>query len=380
MKCTRSLLLALLCAVAAAAPSQAQRRSEYRIELGRAAPLDVEGFYFDALEDARADSAVIGSVQVGLNNRRVDAVLAEPLRFSGFRIANMIVVPDRAAQPLTLKITAIQVDEHTTIASEEGVAFVAAEVVFAGEGGEGLVLYRGESEARKRGMSDVSGKLGGLIVEALTDLIAEFAATDWRTTIASGGLGTVTAPSHRSEEAPGFPFAAPPQQALYLNSRDFAHDTRADLPFRVVQRGGTPPHEAYAVKYERGTKDPRAFAVSYRGILYLSAAVATGGYATKRQLLRAHFVGPYAYFEIAKTDAGAAVAFGALGALASMRTFGVALDTRTGQTHLLDDQTLEKLTVGHEDLRERIGENRRRNPAGSREIIRALNERLAAAG
>lgn len=358
-----------------ASTAEAQRRKEYLVELGTAKPLDVSGFYFSAVEDARSAGEVIGSAQVGMNNRRVQARLAEPLEFAGFRTVNMLVRPRKSATPLTLRITDIHVGEHTTFSSERGFASVAGEVIYVAPDSTRIVLYRSEAAEEKGGL-DVTGSLGRLVVESMRSLIREFARTDWQTAIESGGVGVVTAPTYRGDTTAGFPYHAVPDEALYVKARDFASDTRSDQPFKVVQRGSG-PGASYAIKAERGSRPPRVFAATYKGVLYLSATVANGGYAGKRQLLRSEFVGPYAYFTIAKTNVAAGAAFGLAGAAASTKVLGVALDTRSGVVHVLDKLTLAALTEDHQDLRDLIKHNRRYDPRGSREIIAALNERAA---
>lgn len=94
-------------------------------------------------------------------------------------------------------------------------------------------------------------------------------------------------------------------------------------------------------------------------------------------MIPAQFIGPYAYFEITMDNAAAAAAFGAIGSLASVRRWGFAFDTRTGNTYRLDERNVARLTADQPGLRTLYEENRKLDASGSRKIIEALNAAIS---
>ena len=365
-------LLFLVIFLSSAVHAVAQKRTAYTVTLPTSKPIGITDFYVDAVEDDRLDKSDIGSAQIGLDNRRVPAVLDIPLERAILAYAYQSFRPKAGTPALTLRVQELTVEEVTKMSSERGFARVVISLVASDSMGRGRVVGTAEGSAEK-GAIDVSGKLGGLVVEALTAALREIAASDWEAVAAGAQLVL-------EDDSPTFTrtVALPDGKHAYASLDDFAKRVPSDVPYRLVVRESGAGGSTAVLKKARGTSErPYAAVLVEDGRVYLASHLYNGGFTTRNQLREAKLVGRYLYFEDRWSSAAAGAAFGLVGALASMKTHGIVLDPMSGRIQLLTPELTATLATGHEDLAQRAGALGKKDVAGMKDIVRELNARYA---
>ncbi len=349
----------------------AQRRETYAVTIpAPTEKLGVRSFYIDAVEDARLDRTSIGSAQIGLDNRRVLAVLAQPFEVAFGSVCYQLLASRSEAQALTLRVEELFVDEVTKPMSERGSARIAISLVLIGEDGAARVVGTASGSAEE-GAVDASGKLGRLVVDALSEALLKIDRSDWRS-VAAGAILLTT------DDSPTFTrvVALPTENAVYASADDFGKRAAMRAPYQLKPVGSADGY-TYKLKGADGAKAPRAEVIVHGGEVYLATSKYNGGMAYGGVFRKALQSGRYIYFVDAWSSAAAGAAFGLIGAMASTRQHGVVLDPMSGQVYVLTPEIVTRLAEGHPDLQASMTDTKRGDALGMLRVIKELNARYA---
>ncbi|MEM1119909.1 MAG: hypothetical protein AAGJ18_05635 [Bacteroidota bacterium] len=314
-------------------------------------------FYIKKVVDARPNQETIGFVQKGLGNRRVDAQFSEPLEVHLQKAFDQMVPMQDGQLPVVAKIHNLYISETTTAWKETGIAEVAIEFL-----SEDLSKSYGFFQAtEQKNGADVTKKHDKRIIAAITNCLISLAAK-W---------GTETTPMQELSSIDFTPDRVI-QPGIYLTFSDFLLNqpiATTDFTIEEVAKKVT-LYKIRDTQTQKKLKD--VYGVHDGQDFYLNAAQ----YSYATHFTKAQFQGRYVYFEDRVSDTGAAIAFGLIGALASTKTIGVILDTKTG---LISELTRDFLAIHLKDypeLRKMYNDSDKKLPT-KRAIMKKLNEILA---
>lgn len=322
-------------------------------------------FYISKVIDNRLNKENIGVIQKGLGNRKVPADFEGGLitQLSSF-LAKLLQVSEKKA-PFVLQINQLSIYERTSAFTEMGGCEVRLE--FLKEEKDELLSF-GEFTAvvENKGMSDVTDKHDERIMEALTTCINDFSKTDWENT-----TPVITAENDTVQADYAYDYTIKPKKGLYRSFNTFLKNTPFDTSayfFQPIKRKQR--FERYQVyDNEEENRVKNIFGFSDGEHFYLSAME----YTSSHYFIKSQFSGRFIYFEDEIYSQGAGVAFGLLGAIASIKHTGIILDTKTGVTSILNTKTIKSLIEPHPEL-QKMYESSSKRLIAYRTIITKLNE------
>jgi hypothetical protein len=314
--------------------------------------------------DNRPIKGSIGTVKKGLSNLPTYAVLpgaldAYLLQFLQQNVSTYTEVPD-----LMLKVDHFQISERTLAAKEIGYAEVGVEFLLE-EKGTIYSLGKFESKREVTGM-DVTGKHGENLFYALKDCINQFSVSENEpVAILLDNSSFAITDFH--------PFM---RKSTYHTYTDWTNISHVSGEFEIKGKNVRGNFPRYLAKDSQTKKKMKGlFGFSDGEAFYLNASNYSYGnnYYVKSQL-----IGPFLLFEDQITDPMAGVAFGMIGALASMRINIYVLDSRSGMVRILDDLYMKELLHGHPELMQawKLAAGKKRE--NQKEVISQLNAKLLA--
>lgn len=329
----------------------------HKVTLSPQEQLIGQKFYIKKIIDARLNQQTIGFAQKGLGNKRVAAQFSEPFEDHLLKTFNQLAPYQEELIPVVAKIHNLYISETTTAWKETGVAEVSIEFL-----SEDLTKNLGFFQVvEQKNGADVTKKHGERIVAALRKCLNQL-MNHW---------GTDTKPMAELKDIEFSPDRII-EKGVYLSFSDFLiNEPIKTIDFEVEEVAKKV--KLYKIRDTKTDKKLKSvYGVSNGNDFYLNAAqYSYGTHFTKSQ-----FVGRYIYFEDRVSNSGAAIAFGLIGAIASTKTIGVILDTKTG---LISELTRDFLAIHLKDypeLRKMYNDSDKKLPI-KRAIMKKLNGILA---
>jgi len=318
------------------------------ITLNPTETLNAPSFYITKVIDQRANKESIGVVQKGMGNRQVRANF--PADFSAHLLStfNKILIPNKDRQGLQVIIHQLYISERTSAWSE--LATCELKLEFAKEV-DGSLSSLGVFQNTVSGKgAEVTKKHGRHIVEGLVKSILQLKGTDWKNKEAT----PITAvESNPSSDTPSkvLDLNLIPKKGLYTSYNALLkNEPDLAIPYEVKLLKQTKKIEHFQV-YHKGTKK------RIKGLFGFSDGInfclSASQFAIAEHFVKPKMIGRYIYFEdtfVPKSAVAASAGFGLLGAAASKRQYGVALDSHTGITVVLTNGNMYKLLKPHPKL------------------------------
>jgi len=358
--------------------SVAAQRSAYEITLSPVKPIKNSGFIITHIDNLTEDDFIIGSAQIGVDNRRVPVSLSLPLADAVHGAVMQGLPREESSAKLKMRVTKFRVDERTTYATERAIVHVGIEIYHLDRDQNELVLFRDEWETQKGGPVDATTKLSRLLSAGLHELLSKFSQTSWRETIDSGVSSLKT--NHRYSQGFGWKYFAYPESGWYPDADAFVNN-EPDESVSIKIKG-----ENYYARLQGKVKaSTLPFLLISNGQIFVPAAIVSSRQHNKRQLVPALYVGPYLYFEILHPSTAdglaGAVAGGLIGGTAggvagSMRPMGYVIQAKTGARILLDKTNFERLALEYDLDPESYKLNTKFGAVASRELILAINTKI----
>jgi hypothetical protein len=328
-------------------------------------------FCIDSVLDARYFKGSIGTVQKGLNNRRVEAVLPDTSLARHLTTYFHQQLP-RKDEKITLAVTELLVGEETRSFSEHG--FVDLEVMFlrpAPNGGWWL-LHETETRIEGSGM-DVTGKHPDRIWLAFEAVLQEFAKLDPQklpqgvlANLPAGGLPDATVLAKRETWVKG----------IYKNYQELLNNAPSvrDSAYQVTKNKR---ERVTIVVPGSGKHLRRMYAYSDGQDVYVSARQYSPGYPTIHYA-KVRCWGRYLIIDdvVAPDMNTMAAAFGLIGAVVASANAGLAvIDTKTGKSFPLTKANLRNVILAnHADLKDRFNKMTRQDDPVMEGFVRSVNK------
>ncbi|MBW3466437.1 hypothetical protein [Arthrospiribacter ruber] len=327
--------------------------------------ISIKGQRFNLVEvvDNRPVKGSIGTVKKGMSNMPTYAVLPGAMDVYLLNFLQQNVSTYTEVSDLILKIDHFQVSERTLAAKEIGYAEVGVEFLLEDKG---TIYSLGKFESKREVTGiDVTGKHGENLFYALKDCINQFSESNNEPVAILLDISNFAI----------LDFQPYMRKSTYQTFADWTNISHVSGDFQIKgqnMKGNFPRYQVKDSNTKKGIKGLYGF--SDGESFYLNAShYSYGNYFVKSQL-----VGPLLLFEDQITDPMAGVAFGMIGALASMRTNTYLLDSRSGLVRMLDDLYMKELLHGHPELMEawKVASGKKRE--NKKEIISQLNAKLIA--
>ncbi|MEM6318956.1 MAG: hypothetical protein AAF960_14885 [Bacteroidota bacterium] len=316
-------------------------------------------FHIESVVDSRMNQQTIGFVQKGLANKRLDAVFSEPLELHLTKTFQRLL-PAKNTVPVVANVKKLYISERTTAWKEFGKAEVSIEFMTADTLRSWGTFF---AEVEQNG-ADVTKKHDERILQAITICLEQF-ADSW-------GRQPVEA---ESIELVAFDPSQPLKKGFYPSFSSFTQRKPVLNEVYEVRPNKKNPDWAIVTNKSDGKKAKDLFGFYDGKDFYLSAIQ----YSYQPHFVKAHYTGTYYYFEDRVSDTGAALAFGLIGALASNKTKGFVLNTKTGLVSELNRDYLAVALKDYPDLKKWYNKSGK-TVADKKEVLRMLNDKLAAEG
>lgn len=328
--------------------------------------ISITGQRFNLVEvvDNRPVKGSIGTVKKGLSNMPTYAVLPGAMDVYLLNFLQQNVSTYTEVSDLILKIDHFQISERTLAAKEIGYAEVGVEFLLE-ENGKTYSLGKFESKREVNGI-DVTGKHGENLFFALKDCINQFSESNNEPIEILLDISSFSILDFQ-------PYMRKSAYETFTDWTDIFHVSGDFIIKGKNVRGNFPRYQARDSKTKKKIKG--LFGFSDGDAFYLNASNYSYGnyYYVKSQL-----VGPFLLFEDQIGDPMAAVAFGMIGALASLRINFYVLDSRSGMVRMLDDLYMKELLHGHPELLAAYKAAAGTKRENQKEVISQLNAKLLA--
>ena len=310
--------------------------------------------FIDSVAVAASQSEIIGSTQLGINNRRVGVTLEGGVQlWTLFTLAKMRR-PTTDMERVTMVIEEVFVEEHTVSTSERATARITASLHQRDPDDPRVSLRVATATAvRTRKGLDMSSNLPALLGEVLRETVlaleAQLAVDDLVTR--AEGAQVVRGIRQRT------PVEQRTDTAVYAT----VHDLLSDEPTRKRYTTEELGRNRRLVRVDfpsAGGPKTMPFAVRRGSELLVYGKSVQGGYGGARHYLRGEVTGRYVCLHTAHANNGAVVAGAVAGGLiggtiAAAATSGqsniVILDGHTGAMYTATPEVLEYLTTGRFD-------------------------------
>jgi hypothetical protein len=326
-------------------------------------------FTIDTVLDVRAYKQGIGTVQKGINNRRVVAILPDSL--PTYLTNYCRKYGPKTGEKLGLAVSLLEVGEETRAMSEHG--FTDLEMMFLqNQNGEWKLLHEFETRIEKGGM-DVTEAHGDRIWLALNEGLVEFAKLDWRNLPAKSVNLAPPPPvdgaalANRSDWAKG----------IYKNFQELVSNrpSLADSAFNI-----TPPNKKNRIFIKQKGTDKilrRMIAYSDGTDVYINAryyGTISGNYFARVKVWGRYIV----VDDFMNGNIGTArVLFGAIGALAASDVGLAVINSKTGAAFPLTKKTLREVVLADQpELVAKFNKMARQDDAVMEAFVRSANQEL----
>ena len=289
--------------------------------------------------DKRIATENIGFAQKGMMNRKVAVQLEGPFNTYLKENINKIFFDEENPKELVFIFHELNVAERTTAFSEVG--FCRMDIEFAEYRGEELYsLGRFDYEIEKGGMSDVTKKHADRIVGCLQKCIVAFYQSDWKNVEDK----LINFNEEKKETLNTYNYHKIPKKGVYASfSKLGKEEPIEDVNFRVVKIPDFPKLERYKIVGMDKKEARKVMFISDGENIYIHST----RYCALNHFTKSKHLGKYIYFEDRYSDPGATMALGLLGAAASNTLRGIVLDTTTGLTSILKQDSLIILLLEH---------------------------------
>ncbi|WP_194774420.1 hypothetical protein [Pararhodonellum marinum] len=333
-------------------------------------PLNDREFNIIKVIDNRTQRENLGIAQKGMSNKKVAAVFPEDFESYLTNTLEAALPSKTEKRPLIIKVDRLHISERTMATKEIGTCDVSLEFF---EEIDGKLYSLGKFKSLIEESSvDVTKRHGNRIMQALETCLLEFNQSDWQLADKKLHLEDPKLLDHPQSQLV-FDFNSPPAKGLYLHFDNWLNQTPHEtdgFSIKPINENGKIPR--YQVLDERKKKIKFIYGFSDGASFYLQASnYLTGG----NYFVKSDLIGPYLLFKDQISDPTMAVAFGAIGALASTKTIHIVLNMQNGMITFLNKANMADLLSDHPELLS-IHENSKKSLEQEKEIIRLLNEKL----
>lgn len=315
-------------------------------------------FHIETVIDHRMNKETIGFIQKGLGNKRINAKFSETLPIHLLKtFSRLIPVKTNTTIPIIAKVHNLYISERTTAWKEFGKAEITIEFLTADTSRSWGKFF---AEVEQNGM-DVTKKHDERILLALETCLKKLVESWDNPPSVSANLENFSFDPSKSMKEGFYPTFS-----SFVKQEPLT-DAAYTIKFNKKNQNWVEVYRQSDGK--RVKKDLFGFCDGQN--FYLSAIQ----YSYQPHFVKAHFTGTYFYFEDKISNTGATIAFGLIGALASNKTKGILLDTRTGLVSELNRDFLVVAVKGYPDLKKWYNKTKK-GLAEKKELLRKLNEAI----
>ncbi|MFS4467552.1 hypothetical protein [Maribacter sp. 2210JD10-5] len=300
--------------------------------------LKEQEFYVSEVVDFRRYKGSVGVAVKGLFDAEVPAKFSEDFVIHLTNTLNVLLPKNETRIPLTVRVRKLFVSESISTFYELGRCEVVLEFLRLRDS-RYYSLGTFSSVVEKKGL-DLTETHHERISDALTDCIYQFSKSDWKNTNMRFG---------RSKQKPHlFTTGNHLKRGLYLSFENMVSNSPVtDTEYDIKNIKRTKDLDRYQI-YRKGTKKriKNLFGFSDGKSVYISAST----FISAQYFLKSKTMGRYIYFEDEFTLPGMGLAFGWIGALASLENRGIILDSESGLTTILTQENIESLLSDQPEL------------------------------